>query len=106
MVIFHKSRSSAPCHPQRTYGYIQTSSSFHSDLIQYQYNYTLGIGEVFFILFQVKIILTHLGGLALTFDMAGMVKNIRVDSYFGLQVILLGYLGVSDPCIFQKSCVM
>ena len=37
-------------------------------------------------------------GSVLTIYMAGVVNKIRVISGFGLQVMLVGSLGVSDPC--------
>ena len=37
-------------------------------------------------------------------DIDGVVKNIQVNSDFGFQVKLVGYLGVSGPWAFQTSC--
>ena len=37
-------------------------------------------------------------------DVAGVVKNILVNPGFGLEMILVGSLGVSGPCTLHISC--
>ena len=37
----------------------------------------------------------------MTVDMARLMKKIWVSSGFGLQVMPVGYLGVSGPCTLQ-----
>ena len=46
------------------------------------------------------LLVTCPGGSVLTVDMAGVVIFLE-NSYFGLQAMLVGSLGVSGPCTLQ-----
>ena len=59
------------------------------------------MGEVGCLLGSVALLLGFMGCSVLTDDMAEVVKKIRVSSGFGLQVMPVGYLGVSGLCALQ-----
>ena len=63
------------------------------------------MGKVGCLEFWAELIVGYLRGSVTRVDMAGVVKNNRVTSGFGLQVILVGSLGVSVPCTLYLSCV-
>ena len=62
------------------------------------------MGEIGFLADWSTLLLGCLGGSFMTVDIFGVVKKIRVTSGFGLQVMLVGFLGVSGTCILQLSC--
>ena len=71
--------------------------------MQFRNDSTLVTGKVGCLVSRVTLLVCFMVGSFLTVDMAGLVNNIRVTSGFGLQVILVGSLGVSGPCTFQLS---
>ena len=52
----------------------------------------------------VVLLVFFLEGSVIMVAMAGVIKNIWETSYFGLQVIIEGYLGVLVLCKLQLSC--
>ena len=56
------------------------------------------ISEVVCILFWEILLVVCMVGLVMTVGVDGVVNKIRVTLYFGFQVMLVGSLGVSDPC--------
>ena len=63
------------------------------------------MGKVGCLVGRAALLVGFLGGSVLKVDMAGVVKKIRASSGFGLQVMPVGSLGVSGPCILQLSFV-
>ena len=62
------------------------------------------MGKVGCLVGQDSLLVGCLGGSVITFDMSGLMKNIRVTSGFCIQVILVGSLCVSVPFTLKISC--
>ena len=62
------------------------------------------MGKIIRLVGRAATLVAFLGGSVLEVDVNGVVKNIRVTSGFGFQVMLVGSLSVSGPCKLQTSC--
>ena len=62
------------------------------------------MGKVGCLVGQDSLLVGCLGGSVLTFDMSGLVNNIRVTSGFVIQVMLVGSLCVSVPFTLKIYC--
>ena len=63
------------------------------------------MGKIRCLVCREALIVAFLGYSVLVVDTSRVLNNIQVTSRFGLQVIPLGSLGVSGPCILKLSCV-
>ena len=62
------------------------------------------MGKVGCIVSSAELILGYLGGSVLTFDLDEVVKKIRLNSGFVLQVMIVGSLSVSGHCKLHIYC--
>ena len=63
------------------------------------------VGLVALLVGWVALIVGCLGYFVLALDMSEVVNNIQVTSVFGFQLMLVGSIGVSGPCILHIFCV-
>ena len=66
-------------------------------------NYTFVMIKFGCLVYLVALLVGCLGGSVTKFDLAGKATK-RVNSGFGLKVMVGGYLFVSGPCTLQLSC--
>ena len=83
------------------WNYIQASLG---SLCLSNYNYTLMVGKVIFLLYMVSFIVGFLGGSVMKVDIAGVVEKKRATSGFGSKVMLGGSIYFSGTWKLQLYC--